>query len=130
MNVYASPSMARVRPCFVPAAQKPRVYLYDSGLEAPCWIAHTNRRAPVSFESHRYRSVRLVTGSTVPAHRWAWAMHHGREIPAGMVVHHRCHVGGCMNPAHLDLCTFGRNSQLSDFELRRARALLTEREAA
>ncbi len=130
MTVFASPSMARVRPCYVLAAEKPRVYIYDSGLAEPCWIKRRDRRTPVSFKSHVYRTVRLVNGHSVPAHRWAWAMYHDREIPAGMVVHHRCHVGGCINPAHLDLCTFGRNSQLSDFELRRARALITERSAA
>lgn len=41
----------------------------------------------------------------VLAHRVAWELVHGVEVPAGMVIRHRCDVSLCVNPAHLLLGT-------------------------
>jgi hypothetical protein len=53
-----------------------------------------------SVGSHRYGqtwdrvTVRL-------AHRVAWALHHGRQVPDGMTIDHECRNRVCCNPAHL-----------------------------
>lgn len=39
------------------------------------------------------------------AHRIAWSLHHGKRIPDGIEIHHRCQVGKCVNPAHLEALT-------------------------
>lgn len=39
------------------------------------------------------------------AHRNAWRLHHRREIPEGMQLHHLCGVPRCVNPLHLELVT-------------------------
>lgn len=45
-------------------------------------------------------------GRTDYAHRIAWILSNGRsEVPAGMVVRHRCDNAPCCNPAHLELGT-------------------------
>lgn len=35
------------------------------------------------------------------AHRVAWVLHHGQQIPVGMTIDHACHNKTCCNPAHL-----------------------------
>jgi hypothetical protein len=37
----------------------------------------------------------------VRAHRLAWALANGREVPSGLVICHRCDNPPCCNPAHL-----------------------------
>ena len=51
-----------------------------------------------------------VHGSRIrQAHVVAWELHHGRELPAGMVIRHKCDNPPCTNPAHLELGTHGDN---------------------
>lgn len=52
----------------------------------------------------RYRSIR--------AHRLAYALIVG-AIPYGYTLDHECRNKGCVNPAHLDPCTFGENAARS-----------------
>lgn len=44
------------------------------------------------------------------AHRMAWELTNG-TIPDGMVIDHRCHNAGCVNPSHLRVCTQKENSE-------------------
>lgn len=44
------------------------------------------------------------------AHRASWAAMNG-EIPAGMVIRHKCDAPLCVNPAHLILGTYQQNTQ-------------------
>lgn len=39
------------------------------------------------------------------AHRVAWVLDRGRQIPDGLTVDHMCHNRRCVNPAHLRLLT-------------------------
>lgn len=47
-------------------------------------------------------------GKTQQAHRVSWKLRHG-EIPAGMLVLHRCDIPLCVNPEHLFLGTQSDN---------------------
>lgn len=44
------------------------------------------------------------------AHRVAWELAHGQEIPDGMQIDHICGVKACVNPNHLRLCTPSQNN--------------------
>lgn len=44
-------------------------------------------------------------GRRIAAHRFSWAVHHGRPVPPGMVVMHKCDVPSCVNPEHLNIGT-------------------------
>ena len=46
----------------------------------------------------------------IGAHRVAWMLHHGRTIPARMVIDHRCGNPPCCNPHHLDVVPQAVNS--------------------
>jgi hypothetical protein len=50
-------------------------------------------------------------GKVIGAHRAAWELAHGRSVPAGHRVDHRCHVTLCVNPAHLRLATQKQNQE-------------------
>jgi hypothetical protein len=62
-----------------------------------CWI-WTGTVAP-----NGYGRVTLG-GKPESAHRVAWTLVVG-PVPAGRVLHHRCHVPLCVNPAHLEPLT-------------------------
>lgn len=60
--------------------------------------------------SHGYGAFRISNGPTLPAHRVAWSLTNGREIPDGLCVMHKCDNPPCCNPAHLRLGTVAENN--------------------
>lgn len=50
---------------------------------------------------------RFYAGDTTEqwAHRNAWRLHHGQDIPPGVQIHHRCETPKCVNPLHLEALT-------------------------
>lgn len=98
------------------AIRRPRVLLVPNAyVPNHCWelLGRDSRR----LWPHGYGVVRLASGRTAPAHRWAWAEVNG-AIPAGIQIHHKCFNKLCINPDHLDAVTAGENARLSNFEQR------------
>lgn len=52
-----------------------------------------------------------LNGKVYYAHRVAYVLHTGDQIPAGSYVDHKCHVTQCMNPDHLQVVTPKGNSE-------------------
>lgn len=77
--------------------------------ETDCWewqgtinyVKRTPRGYGVSYNPK--------TQKTILAHRKSWQLHNKREIPAGMVVMHKCDNTLCYNPEHLQLGTIRDN---------------------
>lgn len=56
------------------------------------WTGHTNGTYGLIF----------IQGKGIQTHRYSYALAHG-EIPAGLIVRHKCDVPLCANPEHLEL---------------------------
>lgn len=56
----------------------------------------------------RYGYIR-IHGRGVMAHRFAWELANGREIPLDRQINHHCDNASCCNPAHLYLGTQAQN---------------------
>ena len=53
--------------------------------------------------------VAVIGGKQQASHRWAWIFTHGRPIPKGMQINHRCDNTSCARPTHLYLGTQAEN---------------------
>jgi len=52
-----------------------------------------------------------IGGKHYYAHRVAWAVAHGRDVPPGKMVTHTCHCPSCIRPEHLKTATPKQNSK-------------------
>lgn len=68
-----------------------------------CWIHST------STGTNLYGYANVEGTRERVAHRVAWVLANGREIPRGSYVLHRCDVKGCVNPQHIRIGTAGEN---------------------
>ena len=57
-----------------------------------------------------------VGSTTYTAHRVAYVLDRGVDVPAGMVLDHACRVTECVNPEHLEAVTQGVNVERSALE--------------
>lgn len=74
----------------------------DRGTANECWLWTGAKNG------NGYGNFSVRHGATMPAHRFSHALH-GGELPAGLVVRHRCDVKTCVNPTHLTLGTQADN---------------------
>ena len=74
-----------------------------SGGPDACWLWKCATR------KGGYGSFKL-RGKTVSAHRVAWEIAHGKRIPEGLVVRHKCDTPGCCNSIHLAVGTLAENA--------------------
>lgn len=73
-----------------------------------CWI-WTSALTEGKGRTHKYGWV-TFRGQQMGAHRTSWILFKG-EIPAGLVICHKCDVPQCVNPDHLFLGTMQDNAQ-------------------
>lgn len=53
-------------------------------------------------DTNGYGQISVSANRTLRAHRAMWMLHHGKTIPVGMTLDHRCRNRRCVNPAHLE----------------------------
>lgn len=99
---------------------------YSDRLKSHCW-EWTGPRAPATWGDN-YGLV-YWKGRTQNAHRVAWELTHGVEVPKGLQACHACDNPPCVNPAHvwigtnqhnaIDRALKGRGGRVRDWYLAR-----------
>ncbi len=83
--------------------RKPLAYRAEErGYPSPCWI-WVGSIAATGYGTFTRDRVKHA------AHRWAWSQHHGKPVPAGMLICHHCDIRSCVRWDHLFLGTSADN---------------------
>lgn len=65
-----------------------------------------------SLDRHGYGQFKPVVGANpLRAHRVAWEIWNGRDVPGGLLILHSCDNPKCCNPNHLSPGTHKQNSE-------------------
>jgi hypothetical protein len=79
-------------------------------LEKRLWGRFRANGADACWGSGKHHRMMCIDGFNVTAHRLAWVLANGVEIPEGLLVCHRCDNPPCRNPAHLFIGTVRDNA--------------------
>lgn len=88
---------------------KPPIYRFNLSYrkdeQTGCWIWLGKSKSGASKKYGRIK----VNGKNIPAHRFSWEIHNGKNVPEGLLVLHRCDNPECVNPDHLMIGTHQDN---------------------
>lgn len=77
----------------------------------PAWAEHPCHIHLGKWEDGKgFRKIKF-RGVTMYAHRAAYVMHHGHDVPEGQVLDHLCRVRRCRQPHHLEPVTTRENTE-------------------
>jgi len=81
-----------------------------------CWQWTGYTVSAAGYGGLQYHYFEEVYGERLYAHRISWCIHHGKPVPEGMQILHKCHNKLCVNPDHLYVGTHDDN--MADMVLR------------
>lgn len=90
-------------------AQVDRSGPYAPRLKSQCWMWMGYRLPDVPYISMPYGAL-VWNGRTQNAHRVAWELTHGTEVPRALIAAHACDNPPCVNPRHIWIGTKQHNA--------------------